>query len=164
MLSVLKYPHPALRVIASRVTKFNDDLRKLVNHMHETITHHKGAGLAAPQVGHPICLVVIPEHISNDRTVFINPAIIKTSEQMEEGDEGCLSFPDIFIKLRRCTDITVKAQNLQGHEFTSKASGFYARALQHEIDHLGGILLIHRAGSVQRDIIKRKMKKWKNRS
>lgn len=168
VLSILKYPDARLRKksILLDLNQSNNDLRKLVDQMHETITQHKGAGLSAPQVAVAVRLVVIPEHISHDHTVFINPTVvgipddIQGANEMETIEEGCLSFPDIFINVTRPLGVVVNAFNLKGKQFTVRTLGTYARALRHEIEHLDGKLLIDHAGRVQRDIIKRKMKKW----
>lgn len=171
ILSVLKYPDARLRKksVLLDLNQSNNDLRKLVKHMHETIAQHKGAGLSAPQVAVAVRLVVIPEHISHDHTVFINPTVvgipedIQGADEMETIEEGCLSFPNIFIDVTRPVGVVVNAFNLKGEQFTVRTVGTYARALRHEIEHLDGKLLIDHAKPVQRGIIKRKMKKWSKR-
>jgi peptide deformylase len=163
-LPIVKYPDARLRQKCAPVEKFDDDLRKLVADMADTMYGANGAGLAAIQVGQPIRLFIIdPEVAGRPATdpvvVFINPEIVEISEECQTGDEGCLSFPGIFATVKRGMRATVRAFDLDGKPFQLEGDELFGRALQHETDHLLGRLLIDMVGPVKREIIKRKMKK-----
>ena len=162
--SILRFPDPRLRQVSKPVTAFNDDLRGLVADMKDTMYLAEGAGLAAIQVGEPLCLFIIDPEVAG-RTeedpplVLANPELLSISEEEQMGDEGCLSFPGIFVPVRRGQRARVRAQDLEGKSFEIEGEGLFARALQHEIDHLSARLLIDMVGPVKRQIIKRKMRK-----
>jgi peptide deformylase len=163
-LPIVKYPDARLRQKCTPVEKFDDDLRKLVSDMADTMYGANGAGLAAIQVGQAIRLFIIdPEvagrAVTDPVVVFINPEIIALSEESQTGDEGCLSFPGIFATVKRGMRATVRAFDLDGKPFEMEGEALFGRALQHETDHLLGRLLIDMVGPVKREIIKRKMKK-----
>jgi peptide deformylase len=144
-------PDPVLREKAKRIKVFDAKLRKLAEDMFETMHANTGVGLAAPQVGLPIRLLVA-EHTPDPedkeergfRVALVNPEIVKASDEMETGPEGCLSIPGWIGEVPRHTGITVKAQTPEGKEVRIKAEHYYARVLQHEIDHLNGILFTDR--------------------
>jgi peptide deformylase len=164
VLPIVRYPDARLRQKCAPVEAFDDDLRKLVADMSDTMYAANGAGLAAIQVGVPLQLFVIePEVAGRSPTdpvmVFINPQIISISDEAQTGDEGCLSFPGIFVPVKRGMRARVRALDLQGRSFEIEGESLFARALQHESDHLMGRLLIDMVGPVKREIIKRKMKK-----
>jgi peptide deformylase len=162
--SILRFPDPRLRQISQPVTAFDDNLRGLVADMKDTMYLAEGAGLAAIQVGEPLCLFIIDPEVAG-RTeedpplVLANPELLSISEEEQMGDEGCLSFPGIFVPVRRGQRARVRAQDLEGKTFEIEGEGLLARALQHEIDHLSARLLIDMVGPVKRQIIKRKMRK-----
>jgi peptide deformylase len=163
-LPILRYPDARLRQKSQDVSSFDDDLRKLVTDMGETMFLAEGAGLAAIQVGAPLRLFLIDASVAgrpptDPPLVFINPEIVGVSDEAQTGDEGCLSFPGIFVPVKRGMRAVVRATDLDGHVFTVEGDALYARALQHEYDHLAGRLLIDMVGPVKREIIKRKMKK-----
>jgi len=161
LLKLVTWPNPILEAPADPVTKFNGDLKKLVNDMFETMYSAPGVGLAAVQVGVPKRLFVMDCSGGKDpaqRIVMINPEVV-AQEGKQDGDEGCLSFPDIFVPVKRGMRATVRALDIEGKPFTVEGMALYGRALQHETDHLGGRLLIDMVGPVKREIIKRKMKK-----
>jgi peptide deformylase len=164
VLPILRYPDARLRQKSRDVTSFDDDLRRLVADMADTMFAAEGAGLAAIQVGAPLRLFLIDAAVAG-RTltdppmVFINPEIVGISDEAQLGDEGCLSFPGIFVPVKRGMRATVRARDLDGNTFEVDGAALYARALQHEHDHLTGRLLIDMVGPVKREIIKRKMKK-----
>ena len=164
VLPILRYPDPRLRQKSVDVTTFDDQLRKLVTDMSETMYAAEGAGLAAIQVGSPLRLFIIDAGVAGREPtepplVFINPEIVAISDEAQTGDEGCLSFPGIFVPVKRGMRATVKALDVEGKPFTVEGMALYGRALQHESDHLTGRLLIDMVGPVKREIIKRKMKK-----
>jgi peptide deformylase len=163
-LPIVRYPDARLRQKSQAVVSFDDDLRKLVTDMAETMYLAEGAGLAAIQVGAPLRMFLIDAGVagrpeSDPPVVFINPEMISISDEAQNGDEGCLSFPGIFVPVKRGLRAVMRATDLEGKVFTVEGEGLYARALQHELDHLAGRLLIDMVGPVKREIIKRKMKK-----
>lgn len=143
ILNVTKLGEEILRKKAELVPEINDEIRELVNDMFDTMIENNGVGLAGPQVGKSLRLFVI---IADDdvRRVFINPQIIKTSTQVGEYDEGCLSIPQVYETITRPLEVTVQAYNEEGKLFTLEADGLLARIIQHEYDHLDGILYIDR--------------------
>jgi peptide deformylase len=164
ILPILHFPDQRLRETSRNVTSFDDELRRLVADMTDTMYLAEGAGLAAIQVGTALRLFIIdPEVAGRQATeppmVFINPEIVRLSDEAQTGDEGCLSFPGIFVPVKRAMTAEVKAFDVEGKPFTVEGSGLFARAMQHEHDHLAGRLLIDMVGPVKRQIIKRKMRK-----
>ena len=139
-------------------------MRQLVADMTETMNAANGAGLAAIQVGVPVRLFIVDGHVAGGAEdappkVFIDPEIVEISEESQTGDEGCLSFPDIFVPVKRGMRARVRARDLDGNVFEAEGDGLFARALQHETDHLNGRLLIDQVGPVKRELIKRKLRK-----
>lgn len=152
ILPIRRYPAPVLRAPARPVTVIDAELRRLAADMAETMRHAEGVGLAAPQVGVGLRMVVVevnPEKMDQAET-FINPVIVKRSRDRQDGDEGCLSFPGIRAKLRRAMRVTVSAQNLAGEEIEVEAEGLVARAFQHELDHLDGLLFVDKLAPAQK--------------
>jgi peptide deformylase len=164
VLPIVRYPDARLRQKSQEVISFDDDLRKLVTDMADTMFAAEGAGLAAIQVGAPLRLFLIDAAVAgrgptDPPLVFINPEVTGISDEAQTGDEGCLSFPGIFVPVKRGMHARVRATDLEGNVFEVDGEALYARALQHEHDHLTGRLLIDMVGPVKREIIKRKMKK-----
>ena len=155
---IVKFPDPFLRLKAKPVKKFDKELQTLIDDMYETMINEPGVGLAAPQIGESLRLVVIeyaeePEEEGAPepkpkRYVLVNPEIIEKSEEMVEGIEGCLSVPGLIGKVDRHEKITVKALTRHGKPQKVKAEGWMARIIQHEMDHLDGILYIDRASEI----------------
>ena len=161
LLSIVNCLDPILRKKCRPVENINDKLIKLSEDMIETMNESGGLGLAANQVGLSSDLFVINISIQKEERnpiVIINPTIT-VSEDKETGEEGCLSIPDIFTEVKRAQRVEVKGYNLKGEETRYEAEGFLARAFQHEMDHLNGILLWDNLGKVKRDILKRKFRK-----
>jgi peptide deformylase len=161
---ILRFPDPRLRQICKPVTAFDEGLHQLVADMKDTMYLAEGAGLAAIQVGEPICLFIIDPEVAGRTAddaplVVANPELVWISEEEQAGDEGCLSFPGIFVPVKRGLRARVRAQDVDGQSFEVEGEGLFARALQHEADHLRGRLLIDMVGPVKRQIIKRKMRK-----
>jgi peptide deformylase len=161
---ILRYPDARLRKVSEPVVNFDDSLRTLVEDMKDTMYMAEGAGLAAIQVGESLRLFIIDPEVAgrtaeDPPVVFANPELIEISEEEQTGDEGCLSFPGIFVPVKRGMRAKVRAQDLQGKTFELEGQGLLARALQHETDHLSGRLLVDMVGPVKRQIIKRKMRK-----
>ena len=162
-LEVLVYPDPRLREVCTPVAAVDDSVRALAKRMLELMFARRGVGLAGPQVGVTVRLFVAsPEFALDDCRVFINPRIVSATGA-QEGDEGCLSFPDISCKIKRSGQVTLEALDLEGHPFTEEADDLAARIYQHEIDHLDGRLLVDRMGSVARLANRRALKDLERR-
>jgi len=146
---VIKLPHPTLRRKAHRVETFDKDLQTLVDDMIQTMRDEPGVGLAAPQINLSQRLIVV-EYPEDDSVpdpkakIFIvaNPEIIKRSDEMVSGIEGCLSVPNLYGQVERAETVIVAGQNQHGDEIKIEASGWLARIFQHEIDHLNGVLFV----------------------
>ena len=150
---IVQYPHPALRHPAKPVTSIDGELRRYAERMLELMYEHEGLGLAAPQVALPVQLLVMnfegdPQKKSLEY-VAINPVILERKGS-QEGSEGCLSFPDLYQKVRRAKTVTVQAYNLDGQLYEMTCSDLPARLWQHEIDHLHGRLYIDVMGPLGR--------------
>lgn len=160
-LEIVKVPDPVLRKVAERVKGFNPDLEKLVTDMAETMYSAPGVGLAGNQVAVAKQVIVIdvsvPEEPKN-LLALINPEIVE-SEGAEKIEEGCLSIPEFKQTVERPIKIKVRAWNLKGEEIEFVAEDLLARAIQHEIDHLHGHLLLDYAGSTRRSLYLRKRRK-----
>lgn len=141
MLELLTFPNDILRKKSQTITNPTDDkIKKLIVEMTNTLRAHKGVGLAAPQVGENIKLCII--EIEDELFVLINPEIKKLSGKIILSEEGCLSFPGKFLQIERYEKVKVKAIDANGKKQIIRARGFFARALQHEIDHLEGTLFV----------------------
>lgn len=164
ILKIVKYPEPVLQQTGDPVTEFDDELRKFVADMFETMYASQGIGLAAQQVGVAKRITVIDLSQGKDpaqKLALINPTVIhKEGKQYEE--EGCLSFPDIREKVQRAARVKVRAQNERGEWFEMDGEELLARAFQHEIDHLDGILFIFRMSTLKRSLNLRKIRKMQN--
>jgi len=161
LLTILKFPHPILREKAAPVTDFNAELAQLVADMADTMYVAPGVGLAANQIGVTRQILVYdPEPDPEKRAyqVLINPKIV-SAEGEELGEEGCLSVREYCAEVRRAWKIVVEAQDLSGKPLVIEAEDFPARVLQHEIDHLNGILFIDRISALKRALYKKKLKK-----
>jgi peptide deformylase len=159
--AIVKFPDPVLAKVGAPVTVFDAALKKLVAEMFESMYAAEGIGLAAPQIGLSQRLTVIDtsfQKTPKDKLVLINPEIIETEgKQFEE--EGCLSLPDIREKVHRAARVKVKAQNEKGDWFEIEGTELLARAFQHEIDHLDGVLFIDRISRLKRELALRKIRK-----
>lgn len=161
MANIRIYGDPILRKKAQAIVEFDDELQAFAEQMKSDMYESDGIGLAAPQVGKSIRLVVVDVTADEqDPYVMINPDIFYFSEEKENYDEGCLSVPDITLTVTRPSVISVRAQDENGHEYTlENIDGLLARAIQHEVDHLDGILFVDRASPVRRQLISGKLKK-----
>jgi peptide deformylase len=162
VLSIVKYGSPVLETVAEPVTSFGTpELRQLVSNMWETMYAAKGVGLAAPQVGISQRVSVIDTSVGEkeeEKIVIINPEIV-FQEGSQTGEEGCLSIPGFREPVTRANRVKVVAKNTEGESIEIEGEELLARALQHEIDHLNGILFINRLSTLKRDIIRRKIRK-----
>jgi len=175
-LSILQYGDPILRAKGKRIEKIDQRIRELAQDMIETMHAATGVGLAAQQIGEPLQLTVLDVSQVEDRPstmkvngkdldpqnamplVLVNPQIDPGGET-EMGTEGCLSFPEITGEIERAKSITVRAQNLDGEPIELETTGFLARAVQHEVDHLNGILFIDRMSSAAKTSLSSKLKR-----
>lgn len=135
---------PVLRRKATRVREITDDLSRLIEEMTQTMLEAPGVGLAAPQVGDSVRAIVVRPDVDEDSEVIclINPEIVRRSEEREEGLEGCLSLPTLHGTVARSAAVTARGLDLSGKDVTLEAEGLLARVLQHEIDHLDGVLFL----------------------
>ncbi len=175
-LSILQYGDPILRTKGKPIDKIDPRIRELAQNMVETMHAANGVGLAAPQIGEALQLTVLDVSEVEDRPstmklngesidpkiamplVLINPQIDLGAET-EKGTEGCLSFPEITGEIVRAKSITVRAQNLDGEPIEIETTGFLARAVQHEVDHLNGILFIDRMSTAAKISLSSKLKR-----
>lgn len=160
ILNVLRFPDERLRTVANEVTEVNDDIRKITEDMFETMYDENGVGLAATQVNIHQRIVVID--VSDDKSeplVLINPVITEKSGEIMINEEGCLSVPGNYAKVDRNTEVTVTALDAQGKEFSLSASELLAICIQHELDHLQGVLFIDYLSPLKRQRIKTKLEK-----
>jgi len=158
VLRVRKYGDPALRRRAEPVAETTPDIRKIVDDMIETMYDEVGIGLAAPQVGIGLRLIVVADDDTRRARALVNPAITESGGQAT-AEEGCLSIPGVFAPVTRAAWVKVEARDLDGRPVTIDARGLQARVLQHELDHLDGVLFIDHLDPVTRDRLKRKIKK-----
>ncbi len=163
MLEIVKYPHPALRYASRPVTEIDDSLRSAVRVMFELMYAAKGVGLAANQVALPFRFFVLnvtadPEQKEMEQ-VFINPEIVKRHSSIED-EEGCLSLPGLYAKVRRAKKIRVKAYDLEGNLIECDAEDLYSRAIQHETDHLSGKLFIDYLDPLERHALGPKLREF----
>ena len=160
---IITLPDPLLREISRPVDRVDDELRKFADDMLETMYEAPGIGLAAIQIGVPLRVLVLDvseKDEPKEPRVFINPEIVASSDDLfNVHEEGCLSIPDYYAEVERPAEITVKALGLDGKELVTKADGLLATCLQHEIDHLNGVLFIDYLSKLKRDIVIRKFKK-----
>ena len=161
MLRIVPYPHPALRYESRPVLKIDDDLRAIVREMFGLMYASNGIGLAANQVGIPLRVFVLNLTADADQPdqeqVFINPEIVKRHSS-EENEEGCLSFPGLYGKVRRARKIRVRAYDLAGNPIEVEADDLLGRAIQHETDHLDGKLFIDYLGPLEKTSTSAKIK------
>ena len=159
--AVVKYPDPVLARPGETVKNFGPELRSLVDEMFESMYEAQGIGLAAPQISISKRITVIDVSFKKnpeDRIAMINPEIVeRQGKQVEE--EGCLSLPEIREKVERAAWVKVRAQDVTGKWFEVEGRELLSRALQHEIDHLNGVLFIDRISRLKRDMVLRKIKK-----
>ena len=161
---IKKYPDPVLTKKTAPVGAMNEDLGRLIDDMVETMHAAPGVGLAANQVGVPLQVAVIDigsheeEGKKHPLVILINPEIVSQEGSVTD-EEGCLSVPDFTEKVKRAARVKVRARDRAGRTFELEADGLMAKALQHEIDHLNGVLFIDRLSPIKKSIFRRKLKK-----
>ncbi|OGT59345.1 MAG: peptide deformylase [Gammaproteobacteria bacterium RIFCSPHIGHO2_12_FULL_43_28] len=159
LLDILQYPDPRLRVKAEPVRQVTDSLRQTIDHMYETMYHHQGVGLAATQVGIHQRFFVMDVSESHDQPIcLINPEIMHREGEIDES-EGCLSVDGTYDKVKRAAKIRVKAQDVSGQPIELEAEGLLAVCIQHETDHLDGILFIDHLSRLKQERIRKKIEK-----
>jgi peptide deformylase len=146
ILEIVKYPNPTLRKKCEKIESLTPEVEKIIEDMTETMEKNNGVGLAAPQVG-ILKRIIVVETPEGPRG-FVNPKVVKKGREKEVMEEGCLSFPGLFLKVKRAKEAEIETLDENGKRI--KVQGFLARVLQHEIDHLDGILFIDRIGFWQR--------------
>lgn len=157
---IKKYGEECLGIESTKVEEVTDELREILNNMVETMHESSGVGLAAPQVGINKRFFVLDINDGLIRKI-VNPEILKFSEEYDESDEGCLSVPGIYKKVKRAYEIEVKYLNENGEEKQETIKGFLAKAFQHEYDHLDGILFVERISPVSKRLIAKKLQHMK---
>ena len=163
MLDILVYPDPRLRKVAEPVARVDDEIRKLVADMAQTMYGAPGIGLAAVQVNVPRRVIVIDiSENRDDLRVFINPEIV-SSEGTQEMDEGCLSVPDVYAPVTRAGRVRVRAIDANGERFEFDAEGLLATCIQHEIDHLDGKVFVDYLSRLKQDRIRKRLLKQTRR-
>jgi peptide deformylase len=159
-MQIKTYPDPVLRKVCKPIETINDEMVTLCNDMIETMRLAQGAGLAANQVGVSLRLIVLdPRTKKDDKSIIlINPVIIEQDSE-EITEEGCLSLPKFYEFVKRAKRVFVTGINVKGEPFKMEYDGFMARAVQHELDHLNGVLLIDHLSPVKKDLFKKKYMK-----
>jgi peptide deformylase len=163
-LSLRIYPDPILRQVAGEITTFDGDARQLAEAMVASMYREAGIGLAAPQVGYSMRLLIALEmkdtqDVDADPTVLLNPRVISAASELWSYEEGCLSIPGVTAPVLRPVAVEVEYQDLDGQVCSMSAEGMYARILQHEIDHLNGRLFIDYLSSAQKSLVKPQLRK-----
>lgn len=147
MLTIVTHPNKILRQQARELKKDelqNFEIQNLIDEMSETMKEKDGIGLAAPQIGKSLQIIIVQKN--NETQAFVNPKIISSSWRKNIMEEGCLSLPGIYCEVKRAKKIKMKALSRKGEEVKIVAENLFARVIQHEVDHLEGILIIDRAG------------------
>ncbi len=160
-LRLRKYGSDVLRQVAQPVEEITDEIRQIAEYMLEAMYDSDGVGLAAPQIGISKRIVVIdvnPYDPSCDPIALINPEIVEQTGQ-EDAEEGCLSVPDVHGEIKRAEKVTIEALTLDGKKVRIEATDLFARAIQHEIDHLNGILFVDHLGRLKQQLIKKQLRK-----
>jgi peptide deformylase len=161
--SVRKYGDPVLRESCIPVTVFDEELKKFAENMFSIMRSANGIGLAAPQVGDTRRMFVIDlskQEFDSEPMIFINPEIEHTKGEIV-AEEGCLSFPGLYLEVKRPSEVTVKFQDLDGEYHRVEATGLAARAILHENDHLNGVLFIDHIPAVDREMLAGRLRKIK---
>jgi peptide deformylase len=150
-----------LRIPAVEVAEVDDDLRRLIDDMFETMYKAEGVGLAAPQVGVSRRVIVVDVHDEGlEPFALVNPRLVEASKETEKGEEGCLSIPGLTAAVERAAHVAVEGLDRDGNPLRVEGGGLLARCLQHEIDHLDGVLFLDRVSPLKRKML---LQKWKKR-
>lgn len=166
VLDIVKYPDQRLRETTFDVGEITDDIRQLVRDLIDTMYSLNAAGIAAIQVGRLERIFVLDGKVpaggddNSPPLVFINPELVDTGKGLAVAEEGCLSFPGVYVDIKRPRWAKVRARDVDGNTVEVDGDGLLGRALQHEHDHLTGKLMIDLVGTIKKEVIKRKMKRW----
>jgi peptide deformylase len=164
---IIILPDPKLRLVSKKIERVDDDLTRLIDDMIETMHEAPGVGLAAIQVAEPIRLLVLDvakKEDAPDPQVFINPEIVWSSEERSTYEEGCLSIPEYYAEVERPASVRARALDREGKMREVLAEGLMATVLQHEIDHLDGVLFIDHISKLKRDRVIKKFQKAAKRA
>lgn len=161
---IVVWPDPRLREETRRVDAITDEVKALYRDLVDTMYAYNGVGIAAVQIGEPVKMFLIESHVAGGADdeppwAFINPDIVWLSDDTEKVDEGCLSFPGIYVPIERAYRCRLRAMNIRGETFEVDGEALFARAMQHEFDHLSGKLMVDFVGPLKKQMIKRKLKK-----
>jgi peptide deformylase len=160
ILDILRYPDPRLHTVAKPVESVDDEVRRLVRDLAETMYAAPGIGLAATQVDVHRRIIVIDTSDTRDQLlVLINPEIVRASDEIQECEEGCLSVPGVYETVTRAAKVTVRALDANGIAFERTAEGMLAVCIQHEMDHLEGRVFVEYLSRLKRSRIKARMEK-----
>ena len=168
---IIILPDKQLRLVSNRIEKVTPEIRKLADDMFETMYDAPGIGLAAIQVAEPVRLITMDLAKKNENgeatpkpRVFINPEIVSTSEEKSVYEEGCLSIPEYYEEVERPAKVRVRFLDLDGKVHEEDAEGLFATCIQHEIDHLNGVLFIDHLSKLKRDRVNKKFSKAARRA
>ena len=162
VLPILTYPDPRLRTIAKEVVEIDDTIKTLIKDMFDTMYQAQGIGLAATQVDRPVRVVVMDlakEGESADPKVFINPTVTPLTDELGTYKEGCLSIPEVYDDIQRPLRVKIEALDGEGQAFSVEADGLLAVCIQHELDHLNGVLFVDYLSRLKQDRAREKVKK-----
>jgi peptide deformylase len=160
-MSIKTYGAPILRSKTKPVTEFNEELAKTVEQMKKTMQEANGVGLSANQVGINKALFIVK--LGEEVYAFVNPELVPLSNEKENTEEGCLSIPGVWVDVERYLKVRLRAQNLEGETIEIELEGYLARVVQHEVDHLAGVLIIDRIGPDERRRIAEQLEEIKNK-
>jgi len=163
------WPDPRLRQESQAVTDFGPSLRELYQDLVDTMYVERGLGIAALQIGDPRRVFLVEPELAgrakdDPAVACVNPEVVWTSDETQKSEEGCLSFPEIYVQVERPLRARIKAQDLDGNWFEIEGEGLLARCLLHEYDHLSGKLLVDFVGPLRRQMIKRKLQRSSERA
>jgi len=159
--SVVTYGSPFLKRRAAEIREIDDSIKKLAGEMFEALERSRGVGLAAPQIGVPLRLIVLSipmDDGSRWKCAIVNPELVSRKGRITS-EEGCLSVPGIYEEITRAEEVEVKGTDLEGKEVRFKGKGLLAKAAQHEIDHIDGILIVDRLSAIKRHVLQKRLRK-----
>jgi peptide deformylase len=163
---VVTYGNLFLKRRASEIKEIDDSIKKLAEEMFETLECSRGVGLAAPQVGVPLRLIVLSVPMEDGtrwKCAIVNPELVSKKGKMTS-EEGCLSIPGIYEEITRAEEVEVKGLDLEGKEIRVKGEGLLAKAVQHELDHIDGILIVDRLSAIKRHVLQKRLRKLEESS
>ena len=163
-MKIITYPHPTLRYASKPIRKVDAELRKIIRQMFDIMYESKGIGLAANQIDLPLRMFVMnlaSKPGEGEELVFINP-VVSHPKGTDEAEEGCLSLPGLYGQVIRPKTVKVQAYNLQGEEVNAELNGLYSRCVQHECDHLAGVLFIDRISPLSRQAVDEEIKEFED--